>query len=344
MASTPQPLVPDPGRPLRLAMYGARHSHAPGKARAMAGHPQVELCGVCEPDLQARRRARDHPAYAGVRWFESPEEFLGDPGVVAVCVEGPEGACSDLARQCVEAGKHIWYDKPAGDWAVFQSIAATARERGLLVQMGYMLRYNAAFQQVAAWARSGLLGDLFGVRGHMSTYAPDASRGQVAYTGGVAFQLAPHMIDQVVWLFEARPGKVTSFLRNDATPAAPQHADNTLVVLEFDRAMAMIDIANMEAPPPARRFEVYGTRGSAIILEPFEPGATIRLCLVEAQDGYARGEQVVSVTPTPRDLAYRHELAAFVATLLGQQPPDRTLDHELLVEQTLHRAVGTLRG
>jgi predicted dehydrogenase len=157
--------------------------------------------------------------------------------------------------------------------------------------------------------------------------------------------LAPHIIDQVVWLFGGRPQKITSFLRNDATPRVPAHADNTLVVLEFDgqsRGMAMIDIANMEPSPAARRFEVYGTRGSAIVVEPFEPGSTIRLCLAEEQPGYQRGAQTVSVTPTPRDQAYRHELAAFVATLLGQQPPDRTLDHELLVEETLHRAVGTL--
>jgi predicted dehydrogenase len=326
-------------------MYGVAHSHASGKARALAAHPGVEFCGVCEPDEQLRARAQDNPAFAGVRWFASPQELLADPSVAAVCVEGPEGKCSDRAQQCVEAGKHIWYDKPAGDWGVFQAIAATARERRLLVQMGYMLRYNAAFRQISDWTRAGLLGDLFAIRGHMSTSSSEATRGHQGYVGGVAFQLAPHIVDQVVWLFGGRPQKITSFLRNDATPRVPAHADNTLVVLEFEgasRGMAMIDIANMEPSPAARRFEVYGTRGSAIVVEPFEPGSTIRLCLAEEQPGYQRGAQTVSVTPTPRDQAYRHELAAFVATLLGQQPPDRTLEHELLVEETLHRAVGTL--
>ena len=33
----------------------------------------------------------------------------------------------------------------------------------------------------------------------------------------------------------------------------------------------------------ARRFEVFGTKGSAILLEPFEPGGRIRLALDEAR-------------------------------------------------------------
>jgi hypothetical protein len=39
---------------------------------------------------------------------------------------------------------------------------------------------------------------------------------------------------------------------------------------------------------------------------------------------------------------YDLELEAFLAALSGQQPPDRSLDHELLVQETLLRAVGQL--
>lgn len=339
-------MIPDPERPLRVVMYGVAHSHAPGKARVLAAHPGVEFCGVYEPDAAARARAGDNPAFAGVHWFASPEGLLDDPSIVAVCVEGPEGKCAQTAQSCIEAGKHIWYDKPAGDLAVFRAIIAAARERRLLVQMGYMLRYNAAFRQIAGWLRAGVLGELYAVRGHMSTSSSEATRSAADYIGGVAFQLAPHMMDQALWLFGARPEKVTSFLRNDATPGAPAHADNTLVVLEFEgqrgstRGLAMIDIAHMEPAPAARRFEVYGTRGSAIIVEPFEPGGVIRLALSEARHGYQKGEQRVESTPTPREQSFHNELASFVGTLLGHQPPDRSLAHELLVEETLHRAVG----
>jgi predicted dehydrogenase len=339
-----QPYVADPDRPVKIVLYGVQHSHAAGKARAMAGHPRVDLAGVCEPDPEARARAQDNPAYAGLPWLDPAATFLDDPEVVAVCVEGQEGKCVELARQAVAAGKHLWFDKPAGDWAVFGEMVATARRRRLHLQMGYMLRYNAAFRQVEAWLRQGLLGELYAVRGHMSTSSRAATRGRVFYPGGIAFQLAPHMIDQAVWLFGERPATVTAFLRNDATPDVPEHVDNTLVVLEFGRGMASVDIANLEAAPAARRFEVYGTRGSAIILEPFEPGGAIRLCLADAADGRPAGAQMVDVEPTTRVQSYGHELVAFVDTLQGRQAPDRPLDHELLVEETLHRAVGTIDG
>jgi hypothetical protein len=97
----------------------------------------------------------------------------------------------------------------------------------------------------------------------------------------------------------------------------------------------------MEVAPAARRFEVYGTRGSAIVLEPFEPGSRVRLVLDQDRDGFQKGEQIVEVEPTPRTISFPAELTSFIATLRGAAP-DRPLDHELLVEETLHRAVGTL--
>src|SRR5689334_14468510 len=104
MGTTSRALVDDPNRPVRIGMYGVAHSHAAGKARAIGASDAAELGGVYEPDPQLRARAQDNPAFAGVRWFDSPDELLGDPGVVAVCVEGPEGRCVQTARQCVEAG------------------------------------------------------------------------------------------------------------------------------------------------------------------------------------------------------------------------------------------------
>jgi predicted dehydrogenase len=326
---------------IRIGLFGTAHSHAPGKLRAVLAHPGVEFAGVWEADARLRERARTNAAYEGLAFVSAAEELLEDPTVHALCVEGDEGKCSQDALRAVTAGKHIWYDKPAGDWPVFQAIIETARERRLHVQLGYMLRYSAAFGQVAEWVRTGFLGDVFKVRGNMSALRDEASRRRADYPGGVGFELAPHLMDQALWLFGRRPEKVTSFLRNDATPDFPGYADNTLVVLEFARGMALLEVAANEVSPQARRFEVYGTRGSATVLEPFEPGARIKLVLDEARGGYAKGEQDVEVSPTPRSVSFPAELESFVATIRGASP-HRPLEHELLVEETLHRAVGNL--
>ena len=109
-------------------------------------------------------------------------------------------------------------------------------------------------------------------------------------------------------------------------------------------ALAFIDIAAMETQPAARRFEVYGSQGSAIIVEPFEPGLQIRLCLTEAKDGYQEGEQFVKIDGEGRGRTYELELDAFIATIDGKQPPDRPMSHELLVQETLLRATGGISG
>jgi predicted dehydrogenase len=109
-------------------------------------------------------------------------------------------------------------------------------------------------------------------------------------------------------------------------------------VFEFERAIAFIDISAMEPRPMARRFEVYGSTGSAILVDPFEPAKQIRLCLEEAAGGYAQGEQFISLPHQTRQQMYDAELVAFLATLAGKQAPDRSFEHELLVQETLLRA------
>jgi predicted dehydrogenase len=106
--------------------------------------------------------------------------------------------------------------------------------------------------------------------------------------------------------------------------------------------MAIVDIAAMEVRPVARRYEVYGSEGSAILLEHFESSQRIRLCLERARGGFQAGVQVVTVNPQSRQQLYERELEAFLAAMAGRRPPDRSLEHELLVQETLLRCTGVL--
>lgn len=330
---------------IRMGQIGTRHGHAAGKARAMAANPDVELVGVYEPDPERRAVAAGSDQWAGVP-FVDRATILDDRTIVAVAIEGSNAQSLGMARDALAAGKHLWYDKPAGDdLPVFRALIDDARRQELLVQMGYMFRYHHGFQRIAEWVRSGLLGDVFSVRAHMSTWIPLDSeanpqlsrRGISPHSGGIFYDLGGHMLDQVVWLL-GRPDRATGFFQNAGTPEVPAFMDNTLGVFEYDRAIAFVDIAAMETRPMARRFEVYGLKGSAILLEPFEPGRSIRLTLDEARAGYIGGEQIVPISPQTRQELYERELEAFVATLSGRRAPDRSLDHELLVQETVLRA------
>lgn len=324
--------------PIKLAQYGTGHAHAAGKVRVMKANPGVELAGVFEPDPAFREAARQDPAYGGVHWFASKAEMLEDESIAGVAVEGRVRDLLPWGREVLEHGKHVWLDKPAGeDLEAFQALLDLARERQLLVQLGYMFRYNRGFQFIFDWVRSGRLGDIFSVRGRMSTNVSEEARQELAFhRGGILFELLGHLVDIVVYLL-GRPHRVTSFLRNDLG-VVPEFCDNTLTVLEYERALAHLESAAMEQEPFAVRcLEVYGSRGS-VILQPLEP-PRLRLCLDEDRDGFQKGWQAVPIEDRPR---YVGCLEAFLADIRGEKKPDRSLEHEFLVQETLLRATGAV--
>ena len=316
---------------LRIAQIGTRHGHALGKWRALRANEAVEPVGVYEPESSLRNQ----PEYAGAHWFDDSAAVLGDPSIAAIAIEGRNHESLTMAAAAVQAGKHLWFDKPAGDdWPAFERLMQTARELNVYIQMGYMFRYSPGFQRISELAHSGGLGQIFAIRAHMSTNVALAERReQSRHTGGILFDLGGHMIDQIVWLL-GRPTRVSSVLRNDATPELTTYSDNTLAVLEFPHALAIIDIAAMEPRPAARRFEVYGTRASAII-EPFDPARTLRFASHDAA-------KLITFPDIERQELYDRELAAFVAVLRGERPPDRSPQHELLVQEILLRCTGRL--
>ncbi|NKB69468.1 MAG: hypothetical protein GKR89_20545 [Candidatus Latescibacteria bacterium] len=326
---------------INFAQYGISHDHATGKARVMQESDQVEFCGVYEPSAQVREELGVNPVYKDVHWFASEEEIFA-AGITAIAVQGRVSQNLAVARRALEAGKHVWLDKPAGDdLDQFRAVLDIARQRRLLVQLGYMFRYNAGFQFILDWAQSGKLGEIFSVRGRIASGPSGAkewqrwdSRGE--REGGIMFILACHLIDIVVALL-GRPDEVTALGHHEGGDFA-WYRDNAVALLQYPGALATVETAAREVSSGAsRRLEVYGSRGSAI-LEPLEP-PSLRLCLDEARDGYAKGWQQVPVENRPR---YVESLRALVADIRGDKQPDRSLDHELTVQETVLRAAGLL--
>jgi predicted dehydrogenase len=322
---------------IKMVQYGIAHAHASGKVDAMKRNSNVDFCGIFESDDKVREK---YSNIKDVHWFKSKEEMLDDDSIIGVAVEGEVKDNLKFAREAIEHGKHVWLDKPAGnDMDEFHRILLMAKEKELLVQLGYMFRYNPGFQLIFDMLKHGNLGKLFSVRGRMSTNIPVDRRPSLGqYQGGILFELLCHLIDIVVGLL-GRPIKVHSFLRNDMG-VTPEFADNTLAVFEYDNAIAVLESAAMEVSPfPSRRFEVYGDKGS-VIIEPFEPPSA-RLCLNENWGSFVKGWQVVNFEECGR---YDGELVAFVADIKKEKQPDRSLYHELIIQETVLRASRGIEG
>lgn len=313
----------------------------------MLEHPDVEVVGCFEPDADRRAFCESSGQWDDATWLDSFDDILDNPEIVAVASEGANREALAHTEAIVQSGKHCFYDKPAGDdFHRFMRVIEDAKAQNLQVTLGYMFRKHDGFERMANWIRSGFLGHVFQIRAHMSTWLTERSeggqftdrQGLSYHRGGVLYDLGGHMLDQIVWMM-GRPERVTSYLQN-ATSETRDFMDNTLAVLEYPNALVTLDIAAMEPRPMARRFEVYGTQGSAI-MEPFEPAETLRLCLTEPKDNYSEGVTILDLEDRRR---YVDTFAAFVKTIKNNAPALRSLDHELLVQETLMRCTGGLPG
>ena len=202
-----------------------------------------------------------------------------------------------------------------------------------------MFRYNAGFQFLIDWTKEGKLGEIFSVRARISTGNVNKehwerwnSNGE--RRGGIIFILACHIIDIIVTLM-GRPNQVTPFLRHDGSNF-DWFKDNNIVVFDYDKGQAVLESTALEVSSGmSRRIEVYGTKGS-IIMEPLEP-PRLQLCLDADHSGYRKGWQTVEVENRPR---YVRSLQAFVSSIRGEKIPDRSLNHEYTVQETVLRACG----
>lgn len=327
--------VANDSKRIRCGVLGLGHSHALDVLEVIRQLPDYELAGVCEPDEAIRSGLPKSKALEGVRWL-SQEELLGDDSVTMVAVESTVPKLLERGRAVIDAGKHLHLDKPPGtSLPEFRSLHEEAERRGLLIQMGYMFRYNQGFDLVRRAVREGWLGKVYSVHASICTDLTPKKRIIASHhPGGMMLELGCHLIDLIVLLM-GPPTKIASFIHHDSD-AQDSLSDNAVAVLEYDHAMVTVETAAMEPEAfPARRFKVCGTQGS-IILEPLEP-PEIRLCLRQPAGEFRAGEQIVKLEDTPRHV---RDLTDLAKCIRGEAKFAYSKEHDLVVHETVLRACG----
>ena len=317
------------------AILGLGHAHAGSIVKGLRNSPDFALAGICEPDDGVRKAHAAQTLHADTHWL-SHAEILQNPDIKMVAVESDVPRLLDLGQSVVEAGKHLYLDKPAGtDLPQFRALLDTAKEKGVLLQMGYMYRYNPGFDFIRKLHGEGVLGDVFTIHATMCTDLPQSNRDRINFhKGGAMLELGCHLIDMIVLLL-GEPKKVTSFLRHD-NANDDNLSDNTLAVLEYDKAMVTVDISVQEPYSGAgRRFKITGTKG-AVTLMPLEPPAA-QLSLRDAYGDDPKGVSDVSFSPLPRHIA---DLADFAAAIRGESKFAYDYEHDYAVQRTVLRACG----
>lgn len=319
---------------IKIGQIGVAHAHA-GKLAVYRNSPDYDVVGICEPDEQLRKRAATQEPFKDLPWM-TQEQLLNISGLQAVLVETEVRKLLDVAEVCVAAGKHVHVDKPAGEsLPQFAKILDSAAKQKLLLQMGYMYRYNPGVVLLQEFLKNGWLGDIFEIHTVMSKVVDPASRQELAqYPGGIMFELGCHIIDLVVGVL-GKPEHVRAFPKR-TSGQEDSLMDNMLAVFEYERATATVRSTGVEIDGGSRRhFVVCGTEGTFHIQPLDNPSA--RITLSREREGYKKGIQDVTF---PKYVRYVDDAADMAKIIRSEKLSDFGRDHDLVVQECVLRASG----
>ena len=213
-------------------------------------------------------------AYPAARILRSFEEALKDAAVQLIVVGTPNETHFDLAKQALEAGKHVVIDKP------FAATSAQARElwelawkKGVVLAPFHNRRWDGDFLTVEKLLDDKAVGRLVTFESHFDRFRPLPRENTWKESGndanGMLFDLGPHLVDQVLGLFGA-PQAITASVRKDRDQTSIEDAFD--ITLHYPRLLAHCR-ASMLACDAAPRFLLHGTLGSfkKYGLDPQEP-------------------------------------------------------------------------
>ncbi|WP_126665071.1 Gfo/Idh/MocA family protein [Haloterrigena salifodinae] len=291
-----------PSRPIRAGVIGVG-SMGENHARVYSELQDVELACVADHDEEVARRVADAYATDAVAF----ETVLERCDVVTVAV--PTRAHYDVVSDCLNADVHVLVEKPIAETTEQgRALAELAEERGLVLQVGHIERFNPAVQTV-----TDLVEDLDVISVEAERLGPPLDRTAL---GNVVFDLMVHDLDIVASLLEDQPDSVTA-----TGTESGQYATATL---EFDDVVASLT-ASRVTQKKVRTLTV-----------------TARECLVEVdyleqsvlihRDSYPeyltddgkrryRHESVVERPRVDNGEPLRHELESFVEAARNDSEP-----------------------
>jgi predicted dehydrogenase len=253
---------------------------------ALGVRPRLVL--AADPSPQRRAHA-ERVGFAATT--EDWRAVVEHPEVEVVSITLPNAMHREVALAAIEAGKHVWVEKPVGRGAQdTAAVAEAARRAGVVTGVGFCYRFAPAVQHARELIRTGAIGDVTHYRGvFLADYAnrPDAAASWRFFRAdagsGALGDLMAHVVDMTHFLvgpierlsgrtatmIPRRPpmpaGEGTHFSRvatdelvdvenEDWAGALFQFADGTVGSLEASRVIV--------GPRVQMRFEVHGTRGA----------------------------------------------------------------------------------
>ncbi|MCA9175686.1 MAG: Gfo/Idh/MocA family oxidoreductase [Planctomycetales bacterium] len=150
--------------------------------RHLAGYPQVEIAAVCDVDAnrlalaaaEVENRSGRRPATE-----QDLRKVLADDRITAVFIATPDHWHTPAALLALEAGKHVYVEKPCcHNIREGRLLVEAARRTGLVVQTGTQSRSSRHVQRAMELLRDGAIGDVLVAKAWNSQRRADIGRTQ----------------------------------------------------------------------------------------------------------------------------------------------------------------------
>jgi predicted dehydrogenase len=223
-------------------------------ARNVEASKALRLVGVVEPDEAQRHAATE--AFRSIATWPDLDHALADPEVGAVIVAAPAAFHAELARRCLDTGRHVLVEKPlAMTTADSLDLVARAADVNRILMVGHTFLYSPAIDRLR---RSVLDGELGAVQ---YLYSQRLSLGRIRRDCNALWNFAPHDVSIMLHLLGERPDEVSA---TSMTMIGPDMADVFFAHLQFPSGVGAHIHVSWIDPRKTRLLTVVGDQKMAI--------------------------------------------------------------------------------
>ncbi len=200
--------------------------------------------------------------------FASLEEALDKAAFDAVIITTPTFTHRELSLLAAEQGKHIFLEKPmAMNLQECDDIIEAIERRGLLLQLGFMRRYDPEFVAAAERIFAGEIGEPMLIKSLThGPGLPPAWANDIRTSNGMIAEVTSHDLDTIRWLMGSNPQRIyleTANFKGEERGAHAEHFyDNMFATLKFESGA----LGNVSGVCPCdygydARVEIIGKKG-----------------------------------------------------------------------------------
>jgi len=276
-------------------------------------------------DIHPTHRAEMNQTYPDIPTTTSFDEILSDPGIAAVVLATPPATHFSLARRAIEAGKHVWIEKPLALCVEEgQELVALSRSKGTVLFVDHTFLYDPAIRKIRELIAQGELGSVRHI------YSQRLNLGRIKRDSNVWWNSAPHDISILLYLLSSVPETIAV---HGYRYLQPNLEDLSMAVVEMSDGASAFIYHNWLFPENTAKLTVVGSKKMLLYEGKFEKRAvTMYEYAVEEDCGHG---DLVEERPTtiPSKMIAEHTLPG-----LTDEEPLVLAVSDFLVSILHHRA------